>query len=67
MEGKTEGRGKENILVIATTSFPEPRAELRSPPSPFTSRNLEVDWHLWFILLAGLPALVENLLLLFLD
>lgn len=61
-----EGRGKTNILVIASTSFPEPRAELRSPPSPFTSRNLEVGWHCSSSCLQRLPTLAENLLFLFL-
>lgn len=48
-----ERRKKKNILVIATTSFPEPKEELRSPPSSFTSRNLNFDWHVQLFLLAG--------------
>lgn len=48
-----ERRRKKNIMVIATTSFPEPREELRSPPSSFTSRNLNFDWHVQLFLLAG--------------
>lgn len=51
--GRTERRGQKNTLVIATMSFPEPAAELRSLSSSFTSRKLEISQHVRFFLLAG--------------
>lgn len=58
--GRRKGHEEErkDILVIATLSIPEPREELRSPPTEIWKSTGMGDFS---CLLAGSSALAENL------